>query len=92
MSGGQGYGYGQGYNRPRVGGQGYGYGQSYTGTVTSLRSANSCDVRINGNTFNVYTDTRLPRGLSVGDQVRINGVQQYNNDIRQATVSILRNR
>ena len=79
-------------NRPTWNNRPAAYGQSYTGTVTSVRSDQSFDVRIGGGTFNVYTLSRLPRGLSVGDQVRVNGVQQFNNDIRNASVSILRNR
>ena len=77
-------------NRPANGG--YGYGQSYTGTVTNVRSDNSFDVRIGGSTYNVYTNYDLPRGLSVGDQVRVNGERVGGNDIRQARVSVLRNR
>jgi len=74
-------------------GNGNGYtGRGYVGTVTRVRSSQSFDVNIGGNTFNVYTVSNVPRALSVGDQVRINGVQQYNNDIRNASVSILRNR
>ena len=83
--------YNNGYNN-NGGYNNGGYGQSYTGQVTNVRSGQSFDVNINGNTFNVYTVSNVPRGLSVGDVVRINGIQQYNNDIRQASVSVLRNR
>jgi len=84
-------------NTPRYnngGNYGYGsnFGQSYTGRVTKVRSDQSFDAEIGGNTFNVYTLSRLPRGLSAGDAVRINGVQKYHNDIRDASVTVLRNR
>ena len=67
-------------------------GHTYTGTVTRVRSNTSFDVNINGNTFNVYLDAPAPRGLTKGDTVRVTGVQQDKNDIRYATVSVLRNR
>ena len=67
-------------------------GRIYIGTVTRVRSNTNFDVSINGSTFNVYLDTPSPRGLTTGDTVRINGVQQDKNDIRNATVSVLRNR
>ena len=91
-----GYGYGRPSNgsyRPGfpVGGYQNG-GNSYTGTVTRVRSDQSFDVSINGKTFNVYTVSRTPWGLSTGDTVRINGVQKYDNDIRDASVSVIRNR
>lgn len=67
-------------------------GRGYTGTVTRVRSATSFDVNINGDTFNVYLDAPAPRALIQSDTVRINGVQQDKNDIRNASVSLLRNR
>ena len=67
-------------------------GHTYTGTVTRVRSNTSFDVNINGNTFNVYLDAPAPRGLSKGDSVQVRGVQQDKNDIRNASVSLLRNR
>ncbi len=67
-------------------------GRSYAGTVTRVRSATSFDVNIDGNTFNVYLDAPAPRVLVKGDAVRINGVQQDKNDIRNARVALLRNR
>jgi outer membrane murein-binding lipoprotein Lpp len=86
------------YNRPNYNRPGYGGGavypgsRGYTGTVTRVRSSQSFDVNIGGNIFNVYLVNLAPRGLSVGDIVRVNGVQQYNNDIRNAGVTIVNNR
>jgi hypothetical protein len=67
-------------------------GRSYTGTVTNVRSNQSFDVNVGGKTFNIYTTSRLPRGLTRGDLVQVRGTQQFNNDIRNASVSIVRNR
>lgn len=66
--------------------------QGFTGTVTRLRSGQSFDVRIGGSTFNVITSSRLPRGLNVGDIVRVHGVRAGSNDIRHAAVSIVSSR
>ncbi len=96
-------GYHNGYypnrpGQPYYGNPGYGYGQpnygaqTYTGIVTGVRSDQSFDVRIGGDTFNVYLSTRLPRQLNTGDYVRVYGVRSGNNDIRNASVSILNNR
>ena len=63
----------------------------YTGVVTAVRSGNSFDVRVNGKTYNVYTSGNVPRGLSVGDTVRVAGRPYGDNDIRQATVNITNN-
>ena len=82
----------QGQNRPPSAGGNRNVGRAYTGTVTRVRSTQSFDINIGGNIFNVYTVSRTPWGLSTGDTVRVNGVQQYNNDIRNASVSIIRNR
>ena len=66
--------------------------QNYVGRVTNVRSATSFDARIGDKIFNVYTRTSLPRRLNSGDVVRINGVAKYNNDIRNADVTVIRNR
>lgn len=86
--------YGGGYNRPNGGVFGGGYGNTggYFGVVTRVHSDRNFDIRINGETFNVYTDYRLPRGLTEGDTVRVSGNRVGKNDIRNATVSITRNR
>ena len=63
----------------------------FTGVVTKRRSNNRFDVRINGKTYNVHTNRRLPSGLSTDDLVRIHGYRFGNNDIRDAWVTIIRN-
>lgn len=82
----------QGRPAPGRPGNNWNGGRRYTGTVTNVRSNQSFDISVGGKTYNVYTNSRTPRGLSRGDQVQVTGVQQYNNDIRNASVSILRNR
>ena len=64
----------------------------YTGVVTNVHSRSNFDVRINNSGYNVYLNGSSPRGLSVGDTVRVTGVRVGGNDIRQAQVSIIRNR
>ena len=64
---------------------------SYVGTVSNVRSGNSFDLNVNGHIYNVYTATSLPRDLSRGDQVRVDGRPYGDNDIRNATVRVTSN-
>lgn len=64
---------------------------NYSGTVTNVRSARSFDLRTNGRTYNVYTSSDLPRGLSQGDEVRVSGRPYGDNDIRNANVRVTDN-
>ena len=81
-----------GYNYPGYG-NGYGYGQqSFTGVVTDVHSATSFDIRVGGDTYNVYLTSRAPRYLNVGDVVRVYGERANKNDIRGNSVTILNNR
>lgn len=66
-------------------------GRTYNGRVTSVHSSQSFDINIGGNTYNVYTVSRLPLGLSRGDLVRVTGDQMYSNDIRNARAYVVRN-
>ena len=66
--------------------------RSYTGVVTNTRSGDKFDVRIDGKTYNVYLSGRRPRGLDRNDVVRVYGKRVGSNDIRNASVRILRNR
>ena len=87
-----------GYGRPSYSRPGYSRpswsngGQQYTGTVTRVRDDRSFDVRIGNAVYNVYTNSLLPRALDEGDVVRVSGLRQNNNDIRNASVSIISNR
>ena len=63
----------------------------YSGTVTNVRSGNSFDLRTNGRTYNVYTASGIPRGLSRGDEVNVYGRPYGDNDIRNATVRVTDN-
>ena len=88
-------GYNNGGYRPGYGNNGNGYNngfRSYTGEVVNVVSDSRVDVRIGGQVYNVYISSRLPRRLDRGDIVRVSGVRQNNNDIRQADVQIINNR
>ena len=64
---------------------------TYNGTVTNVRSSREFDLRANGRTYNVYASIST-RGLSRGDEVRVSGRPYGDNDIRNASVRITRNR
>jgi len=71
----------------------YGPYRTFEGVVTNVNyGGNEFDIRINGNTYNVYASVRLPGRLNRGDTVRVYGRRYGNNDIRNANVSILRDR
>ena len=65
---------------------------TFTGRVSDVKSAKRFDLVVNGTTYNVMTSSRLPRRLDEDDQVRVYGRRTGNNDITNATVSILNNR
>ena len=65
--------------------------KSYTGVVTSVRNSREFDVRIGNTTYNVYANNSAPR-LSNSDTVRVYGQRYGDNDIRNASVSVTRNR
>ncbi len=64
---------------------------SFTGVVTNVRAGNRFDVRVGNRTYNVTTQSSLPRALSVGDTVRVSGQITGNNELRRADVSIINN-
>jgi hypothetical protein len=66
--------------------------RSYTGVITRVRSNDEFDIRVGGTTYNVYLSSRAPRQLSRNDYVRVSGVRSGSNDIRNASVTLLRNR
>jgi hypothetical protein len=71
----------------------YGSYRNFSGVVTRVYyGENKIDVRINGRIFNVYVSTRLPYRLNRGDLVRVYGRRYGDNDIRNSSVKILRNR
>jgi hypothetical protein len=77
---------------------GYNNGSSYsdsfrtfTGTVTKV-SNNRFDIRVGNTTYNVASSSRLPRNLDRGDIVRVYGQRFGQNDIRNASVSMINNR
>jgi membrane protein implicated in regulation of membrane protease activity len=75
-------------NNPETNGQRGNY-QKFTGTVVSVESSSQFDVRIGNTTYNVYAAGTGERQLHTGDVVRIYGRRYGNNDIRNASVSIL---
>ena len=66
--------------------------RTLTGTVTRVQGSNRFDLRADGRTYNVHSSSRLPRGLDRNDVVRVYGMRSGNNDIRNARVTIIRNR
>ncbi len=64
---------------------------SYTGTVTKVHNSRQFDLRANGRTYNVHLNSS-ERRIDRGDIVRVYGERKYNNDIRNASASIIRNR
>ena len=69
----------------------FGRYETFRGEVTQVRNDRDFDVRFNGQTYNV-TASSGTRGLSRGDEVRIYGRRYGVNDIRNANVTITRNR
>jgi hypothetical protein len=64
---------------------------SYTGTVTRRRSDFLLNVRVGGSTYNVYSTSRLPRAIDGNDLVRVYGRREGYNNIRNASVTLIRN-
>ena len=65
--------------------------QTFNGVVTNVRNSREFDVRVGNTTYNVYANNAAPR-LSNSDTVRIYGQRSGDNDIRNASVSVTRNR
>lgn len=65
--------------------------QTFTGTVTDVESNSKFEVRVGGNTYDVYP-SGTARRVDEGDIVRIYGRRYGNNDIRNANVVVVRNR
>jgi len=65
--------------------------RTYTGRVVDVESDQNFDISVNGTTYNVFSAARLPRGLNVGDQVRVSGQRDGDNNILNATVTVLSN-
>lgn len=66
--------------------------RSVSGTVSRVHDSRRFDIRADGRTYNVFSDSRLPRDLDRNDIVRVSGRLSNSNDIRNARVSIIRNR
>ncbi len=82
--------YEAGQHHPGQGGRRY--RQTFTGRVTDVHSRESFDIKVAGETYNVYAVSNTPRRLSVGDRVEVIGIREDHNDIRDASVTIIRNR
>ena len=64
---------------------------TYTGVVTEVKNSREFRVRANGRDYDVYSDGST-RDLDRGDEVRVYGQLYGTNDIRDARVTITRNR
>ena len=65
--------------------------RTYTGRVEDVDSDQRFELDVNGTNYDVLTSSRLPRGLDEGDTVRVYGRRSGDNNITNATVSILDN-
>jgi Ni/Co efflux regulator RcnB len=65
--------------------------RTFTGRVDRVESGSKFELRADGRTYDVYTNGRV-RHLNRGDVVRVSGYRYGNNDIRNASVTVLRNR
>lgn len=66
--------------------------RTFTGTVSKVESSSKFELRSNGRTYDVYVSGRVSRRLNRNDRVSVYGYRYGNNDIRNATVKITRNR
>jgi hypothetical protein len=66
--------------------------QTFTGVVTKVESSSKFDLRVGHQDYDVYPSGRIPRGLHKNDLVRVTGYRYGNNDIRNASVTVVRRR
>jgi membrane protein implicated in regulation of membrane protease activity/translation initiation factor IF-1 len=66
--------------------------RTFTGRVTRVVSDQRFDISVGGVDYDVTLSSRLPRRLTRGDYVRVYGVPQGDNNIANASVSIIDNR
>ncbi len=64
---------------------------TYVGEVTNIKNSREFDARVNGRTYNVISDNTL-RDLRRGDRVSVYGTRSGDNDIRDARVTVTRDR
>ena len=69
----------------------YGPYRTYNGVVTNVKNSREFDVRIDGRIYNVYSTSSV-RDLNKSDEVRVYGRRYGDNDLRNASVRITRNR
>jgi Ni/Co efflux regulator RcnB len=71
----------------------YGPFRSFTGIVTRIDYGDGeFDLRMDGETYNVYINRDIPYRLREGDLVEVHGQRYGRNDIRNADFDILRGR
>ena len=63
----------------------------FTRRVTDVESDQHFDISVDGKTYNVSAWTRLPRRLEEGDMVRVYDRRTNDNDITNASVTIIDN-
>lgn len=66
--------------------------RTFTGTVERVNSSSHFRLRSGGQTYDVYASGRMSRRLDRNDVVRVYGYRYGSNDIRNANVTVLRNR
>ena len=65
--------------------------RTFTGTVGKVHSSRQFQLKSGGRTYDVFARD-MPRRLDRGDTVRVTGIRSGSDDIRNAYVTILRNR
>jgi membrane protein implicated in regulation of membrane protease activity len=78
-------------NTPGNGSGQWGDFATFTGVAGTVQ-AQRFRLEVGGITYDVYASTRLPADLNQGDRVRVYGRRYGENDIRNATVVVVRNR
>lgn len=66
--------------------------RTFTGTVSDVDSNGKFGLRVGNQSYDVFINRQLPRNLDRGDTVRVYGVRSGENNIQNATVSIINNR
>ena len=66
--------------------------RSFTGTVTDVNSHRGFKLRVGNQSFDVLVNNQFPRGFDEGDVVRVYGLRNGDNNISNASVSIVNNR
>jgi len=66
--------------------------QTFTGKVSKVNSRSQFNLRVGNTTYDVYLSGNASRKLDKNDVVRVYGYRYGVNDIRNANVTLVRNR